>query len=320
MKNIRLVYIGAGALLLLGTVLRLNSILAKPAVMQTADVSDSVPALSAPGVAIPDVAEGQIVINSAGVFRRNAGSAPPVITAQAAVIIDPESAETLLNLNPGMRWPIASLTKLMTAHLVISRMNLAEEYVLFPSDFESGGNSFTQNLVPGAKYSGRDLLRIMLISSSNEAAEAFARTYGRDAFISAMNEEAVAWNLRDTHFADPSGLSAGNQSTAHDMALLGSKVLQLHPEVFRITTEKSAAVTEGRSGSRQVFANVNQLTGRADFLGGKTGTTPQAGENLLALFSYRAHPVMILVFGSADRYKDAKELLNWFTHDFIPGN
>lgn len=320
MKNVRLIYIGAGALLLLGVILRLNSILAKPVVMQTAVVSDSVPALSAPGVAVPDAGGGQAMISSAGVFRRSTGSAPPVLTAQAAVIIDPESTETLLNLNPGMRWPIASLTKLMTAHIVISKMNLAEDYTLLPTDFESGGNSFTQNLAPGAKYSGRDLLRIMLTSSSNEAAEAFARTYGRDAFISAMNAEAAVWGLLDTHFADPSGLSAGNQSTARDMALLGGKVLQLHPEVFRITTGKSATVTEERSGTRQVFANIDQLAGQADFLGGKTGTTPQAGENLLALFSYRAHPVMILVFGSADRYKDAKELLNWFTHDFIPGN
>ncbi len=314
MKTFRLLSTGAAALLVIALGLRLWSAFHPAEPLASADKGN--PSLASVGGI--QSSNGQPEAASGGIFRRVAGTPLPALDAHAALIADPESGEILFNFNPGMRWPMASLTKLMTAHIVLTRMNLDQTYVLAPADFADGQNQLTLALAPGEAYSGKDLLRIMLTSSANEAAECFARYYGRDAFIAAMNAEAAAWNLPDTHFADPSGLSAGNQTTSRDLAALVKNLWQLQPDEFQLTRSASVTVTELKTGRRQVFRSTSEFAGRADYLGGKTGTTPEAGENLLSIFSYDSHPVMIMLFGATGRFAETLSLLDWFKHDFIP--
>ncbi len=249
-------------------------------------------------------------------FRRTRWTPVPALTARGVLIADPTTGETLFRISSGARWPIASLTKLMTAQIVAGAMDQERSITLARPDFADGGNSLTAAMIPGDRYRAADLLRVMLISSSNEAAEAFARTYGRDAFIAAMNARAAEWGLADTHFADPSGISAGNQSTPGDFLGLVRRIWSAHPELFEATRLPSLTVVESRTGESRTFLNTNEFAGRPDFLGGKTGTTPEAGENLLTLFSFGSRPVMILLFGSSDRFRETEALLQWFTHDF----
>lgn len=259
-------------------------------------------------------------ISGSGAFRRTAWTPPPALTAEVALVADPADGGSLYELAPAARWPVASLTKLMTAEIVATGMDLNLPITLEPSDFYYGGNELTRELEAGDTYARNDLLRVMLISSSNEAAEAFARVFGRNRFIDAMNARAAQWGLKDTHFSDPSGISAGNQSTANDFKRLALRVYADDPGLLATTKRTSVSVTEQNSRVVKTFSNTNQFAGRADFLGGKTGTTPEAGENLLTFFSYQGHPVMILVLGSADRYGETAKLFSWFTHDFSSGN
>lgn len=319
MKNLQKLTMGAGALLILALSLRLWGSFLTPHTSSNPGLADMAPALTDPGATGADGSAGP-EFQGGGVFRRVAGTPPPDFSARAMLIADPVSGEILFNFNPGMRWPMASLTKLMTAHIIVSHMDLSRIYTLQSSDFAGGGNSLTASLAPGQRYLGRDLFKVMLVSSSNEAAAAFARTYGEDAFLKAMNDEAAAMGLADTHFADPAGLSAGNQSTARDTAALVARLWKTDPDIFAATRNRAITVYEMNSGAAETFQSTNDFAGQADFLGGKTGTTPEANENLLSLFSYGGHPVMILVFGSENRFAETRAILNWFTHDFIPGN
>jgi D-alanyl-D-alanine carboxypeptidase len=313
------IFIAAGVLLGCFLAFRIGTLFVKTP-GNVAVSSSGEPVLAAPGTLGGNGGTAATASAGQGVFNRVASTPAPTLHAHAALIADPTSGETLYAWNAGMRWPIASLTKLMSATVIRENMSMATMVTLEPRDFEGGGNALTAALQPGNTYRADELLKIMLISSSNEAANAFARVYGEDRFIAAMNAKAAAWNLPNTNFADPSGLSIGNQSTPNEFKTLVMQVWKLHPEIFATTRITRAVVTEWNSGVSQAFENTNQFAGRADFLGGKTGTTPEAGENLVTLFSYRSHPVMILMFGSEDRFIDTDRLFTWFTHDFSPSD
>lgn len=225
-----------------------------------------------------------------------------------------------MNVNPALRWPIASITKLMTAAVVLNKMNPEEIITLTPEDFALGGNSRTQDLQPGNAYRVKDLLKMLLVPSSNEAAEALARSYGREDFIAEMNRTAAAWGLRDTYFRDPAGFAAGNQSTALELKNMVMNIRAPHPDVFRMTEATSVTVTEVISGKKQIFLSTDQFAGRPGFMGGKTGTTPEAGENLVSIWGLAGKPVLVVVFGSTERFKDTEALITWFNHDFGTGN
>jgi len=237
------------------------------------------------------------------------GSQPAAVQARAAAAMDLETGTLLYVLQPDLRWPIASITKLMTAQIILDRMDPDARIVMAPSDFSAGGSGLSASLEPGDQYRAEDLLRVLLLPSSNEAAEAFARTYGRDAFLAAMNSKAAEWGLLHTHFDDPSGLSAANQSTPRELLQLVRRIRLAHPEIFAVTRARTAAVTELSSGALKQFPTTNEFAGRADFLGGKTGTTPEAGDNLVSVFQAGGRIVATVVFGAADRYAATESLL-----------
>lgn len=249
-------------------------------------------------------------------FVRKHWTPVPAISAHAALVADLATGETLMNVNPGLRWPAASLTKIVAADIFLSGLDLATPITLTRSDLAVGGNALTQDLRAGETYKAGELLRIMLISSSNEAAEALARVYGRERLIADMNARAASWGLRDTRFADPSGISADNRTTAEEWKELVRRVRASHPEVFAITRSPSVTVVEVNSGVSRTFLSTNSFAGTAEFLGGKTGTTPEAEENLLSLWNAGGRPVMIIVFGSKNRFVETSDLLTWFTNDF----
>ena len=151
-----------------------------------------------------------------------------------------------------------------------------------------------------------------LDSESERAGEAG----GRSAFIDGLNGLAAEWGLGATHVSDPTGLSIANQSIAENIAALALRIYRDYPEVFATTGLKSAAITETNSKKKTIIANINQFAGRADFLGGKTGYTDEADGNLLSIFSYGRRPVVIVVFGTDDRFGETGKLFEWFKNNF----
>jgi D-alanyl-D-alanine endopeptidase (penicillin-binding protein 7) len=171
-------------------------------------------------------------------------------------------------------------------------------------------------LAAGESYTVKDLLELMLLPSNNQAAEVVAGHYGRVEFVRLMNAKAAEWGMNQTHYAEPTGLSVSNQSTASDLARMMSRVYALYPAILQISRGRKATITEINSGKKTEISSINNFAGRADFLGGKTGFTDEAQGNLISLFSYQNRPLAIIVMGTDDRFGDTEKLLSWFKENF----
>lgn len=243
------------------------------------------------------------------------GAPPPQFSGAASLTADLAKGVIFEAANAGKRWPIASLTKLMTAAVASDKLDAAARITITQEMFAA--DPLEATLAVGGTYSAADLLRVMLLPSSNVAAQALASFYGEGNFLAEMNARAAAWGMNDTHFGDPSGLSAANQSTANDLLKLAQKIYANYPEIFRITRTAQASVTEAGSGKKMLIKSINNFAGNADFIGGKTGYTAEADGNLLSVFQYRkGRPVLILVLGTDDRFSDTQKLYDWFKTNF----
>lgn len=248
------------------------------------------------------------------IFYPTANTPPPQIEAQSAVIADLERGDVYFEVNAGKRWPLASLTKLMTAVVALQETEEEEIVTLLPVDFATESNA--DFLAADETYRAEDAIRMMLLASSNEIARALARSHEFSDFVRRMNMQAAKWGLEDTFFSEPAGLSPANQSTGNDLRKFVYHLYTAYPEVFRLTRQPKVGVTELRSGETKTVLSNNLFAGRIDFLGGKTGFTDDAGGNLISLFSHERRPLVIIVMGTADRFGDTEKLLQWFAHGF----
>ena len=234
-------------------------------------------------------------------------AAQPKISAQIFLVKFLNSNTTLKQLKSQNRWPIASLTKLMTALIAVEKIDLDSEIELSKKAVESEGT--IGDFESGEIYKARDLLKAMLVLSSNDAAAALAESIGIDKF--AMDKRAAELGMEDTNFNDPTGLSYLNQSTANDLSKLVDYIYFHHPEIFDFTKEKTISILELGKGQTKILNSVNEFSGQPNFLGGKTGFIDESKGNLISLFndSFGRGPILIIVLGSEDRFGDTLWLL-----------
>lgn len=227
-----------------------------------------------------------------------------------------DDAQPLLARAHERRWPMASVTKLMTAIVVAEHFD--REQVIPMTDAIVATEGAVGEFVVHEEFVCDDLLAAMLVGSSNDAAEAFAQTYGRDAFIRLMNEKAAELRMFDTTYADPSGLSDLGLSTPRDLFTLIAFVHAQHDELLAITARPSVVISDVRFDRARSVSSTNAFTrtddalhgARAiDFVGGKTGYTTAAIGNLVSLFSVDGRMLAIVVMGSRDRFGDTHRLL-----------
>lgn len=262
---------------------------------------------------LPKSVEKALPELSAANSRAAAKREKPASGASIALAVDIGSGRMLYSESSDRRWPMASLTKLMTA--IIATDSYSSEDTI-QADFDPAplvGTGGAGTVSPGEKFSVRDLLGMTLVSSSNEAAEALAANYpgGRAAFIAAMNAQAKEWGLENTNYGDPTGLSVVNQSTPSDLERLVVKIYAEYPDILDITRKRTWTATELTTRRKRTVTTTNSFAGQADFLGGKTGYTDDAGGNLISLFSLNRSPVFILVMGAEDRFGATREIVNW---------
>ena len=239
---------------------------------------------------------------------------PPVLHDAALLAADLKTGTVYGAVNADRRWPTASLTKLMSGTIIEDKFDPNTRIAITENMFAADPQE--QTLVVGGTYTVSDLLHLMLLPSSNVAAEAVATFYGRDAFLSEMNARAAAWGMEDTHFNDPSGISAGDQSTANDFLKLAQKIYAGYPQIFQITRALQFSITEQGSSKKILIKSINSFAGGADFVGGKTGHTDEAGGNLLSVFRDGSRTFFIVVLGSDDRFGDTRKLHDWLEANF----
>ncbi len=254
---------------------------------------------------------------SGSVYTRIATTSIPVFERESYVVRDVTNGVTLASMNQNDRWPTASLTKLMTATLVLDHFSMNTEITITPKMMAIDPTQVALQI--DGTYTVYDLLHAMLMPSNNVAAEAFADYYGYNSFMAAMNARAAAWGMTNTHFDDPSGLSSANESSAHDLAILASHVYQNYPEILAISNTPTFTLTNLATGQTHEIASINEFAGTPGFIGGKTGYIPEARDNLISLFRVDGHPLLIVVLGAKDtaaRFSDTTALLDWVRTDY----
>lgn len=256
-------------------------------------------------------------LNSGFIFEyHNSKIIEPQISAKIALVADLESKDILWGKNLDRRWPIASLTKLITAAYVLKNFDPKTKIVI--SAEKNLNNQATNTLIifNGETYLVSDLVKLMLLSSSNEAAESLANLENRDNFILGMNNLVKEWGANFTYFIDPTGLSMSNQSTAYDLLNIVYKIKEEYPDILNWSLLPSIKIKELNSQKLKKISNIHPFAGISNFLGGKTGYIPEARQNLISVFNLEGKKIVIMVLGSNDRAEDTKLILEWFKSNF----
>lgn len=244
---------------------------------------------------------------------RPAAAAPaPGLSAPSAILVQPQTGDVVLARGADRRRPIASITKLMTALLALERRRLSDRmttvgYAANPAESLAGFGA-------GEQVTTADLVRALLVASGNDAAATVAVNVGGTTrrFVRLMNQRARRAGLTRTRFDDPIGLSAGNTSTARDLAKLA--LLVRRSAFARAVMDRPVVVL--RSGDRvRTLANRNTLVGAVPWVSGvKTGHTISAGWCLVGSGSRDGVELVSVVLGTpseASRNADTLALLRW---------
>ncbi|HYL18288.1 MAG TPA: D-alanyl-D-alanine endopeptidase [Burkholderiales bacterium] len=240
------------------------------------------------------------------------------LRSSSAVVVDQEEGRLLYAKNPDSVMSIASITKLMTAMVVIdSGAPLDATLTIEYADVDTLKGS-SSRLRVGTRLTRSEMLKLMLMSSENRAAAALARSHpqGRQAFVDAMNEKARALGMDDTRFLDPTGLNPKNRSTAYDLALMVNAGYQ-YPLIRNYSTSIEHSVElPGRYRRELEFHNTNGLVAsrRWDIGLSKTGYISEAGRCLVLQATIAAKPVIIVLldsFGQFSRIADANRIKRW---------
>ncbi|OGE83252.1 MAG: hypothetical protein A3B10_01185 [Candidatus Doudnabacteria bacterium RIFCSPLOWO2_01_FULL_44_21] len=237
---------------------------------------------------------------------------PPNLSAKAALVYDLGSGSILYSKNLDEKLPIASLTKLMTALIVAGHVGFEDIVSIRKNDQTIIGASM--GLMVGEKIQVQNLLRGMLISSSNDAALALANFTATtpEAFVQMMNDRAVSLGLTATKFANPIGWdSDDNYSNTLDLVKISQEFLK-DPMLSEIvqTKETVVASVDGKYVHKLLTTN-KLLLENPEIRGIKTGFTSKALGNLMILSDYNNRQIITIVLGSQNREVDSQELLNW---------
>jgi D-alanyl-D-alanine endopeptidase (penicillin-binding protein 7) len=238
-----------------------------------------------------------------------------VLRSASALVLDQGTGECLIQKQADAILPIASITKIMTAMVVLdAKMDLQESLTIVPEDVDTLRHSRSRLPVNTTLTRG-DALRLALLASENRAAHALGRTYpgGLHTFVADMNAKARSLGLIDTHFEEPSGISNGNTSTARDLARMVDAAY--HYRLIReSTTCKEITIHSGRRTLQ--FRNTNHLIRNPRWQIGlsKTGFIDEAGRCLVMQSQVGKRPVLIVLLdaqGKLTRYGDANRIKHW---------
>ena len=273
------------------------------------------------------------VVNAQSVTRTSSGPArtsfgqraglhdtadPLDLRSSVALVIDQDTQQVLFSKNPDAVLPIASITKLMTAMVVLEAGQSLDEQLAITEDDVDTEKGSGSRLRVGSSLSRGDMLHLALMASENRAANALGRHYpgGLKDFVDAMNRKARSLGMTNTRYAEPTGLSSANQSSAHDLSVL-VRAASEHQLIRELSTTADASVNVG-SRSLQ-FRNTNGLIRNPSWEIGlqKTGYISEAGRCVVMQAQLAGRKLIMVLLDSAGRYSrigDAERLRNWITH------
>ena len=222
----------------------------------------------------------------------------PRLYSYSALAVDASNGQILVSKNPHTKMPIASISKLMTAMVLLDSGANLDDYITISQDDVDTLKNTSSRLRVGMQLKRSDLLLLALMSSENRAAHALARTAypgGINVFIKKMNEKCEALGMTNSQFYDPTGLTKSNQSTAQDLAKMVQAAFR-YPQIREATTTKGADVQLGKNYVHH-YLNSDALVraGNLQIALSKTGFINEAG-HCLVLYSVVDKQPIIMVF------------------------
>lgn len=259
---------------------------------------------------------GSITNSVGGAFtqdtaKEDENTAPSLLEvfAEAAVSVktDLNNDTVVFEKLPEVSLPIASLTKLMTAIIALDNYDMAQKIIV--SEKADLQEPMRTDVKFGDETSVENLLKIMLVGSSNKSAYALAEQLGIEKFVGKMNEKAKKLGMKNTRYADPTGLSSQNISTANDLVKLSKNILKNYPKIAQISRIQQLSVP-----GFGTITNTDQLLGEIpEVVCSKTGFTTQAKGCLLLVISNKdsGDYLINVVLGADDRFSEMRKIINW---------
>jgi len=240
---------------------------------------------------------------------------PLSLQSAVALVVDQHSGEVLFEKNSHAVLPIASISKLMTAIVVLDAgLPLDEMLEISAADVDTERNTRSR-LRTGTRLTRDELLHLSLMSSENRAAHALGRHYpgGMPAFVAQMNRKALELGMTSTGFVEPTGLSSSNVSSAHDLALL-VQAASRYPLIREYSTASALSVDTGYRTEN--YRNTNRLVDRSDWEIGlqKTGFISEAGNCVVMQTWIDSRPVVLVLLDAtqrAARISDSMRIREW---------
>ncbi len=236
------------------------------------------------------------------------------ITAESYLAINLSDNSVVFKKNIDQLYPIASITKLMTAVIAFENIDINQTITLTEKMLEPLG--YSPSLFLGLDVSAKNLLRASLIQSTNDASESLTYFLEKGKFLALMNQKAKKLNMVNTFFYDSHGLNPSNRSTAPDIAKLLTYIYENHPEILNISKDDNFWLSN-QAGRLLKFKNVNNFYQIPEFIGGKTGYLPEAKQTLASLFNLNEDPIAIILLYSKNRQTDILKILNWFENNSV---
>jgi len=234
----------------------------------------------------------------------------PEINAKSAISVESnlDNANNIIfDKDSNVQLPIASLTKLMTAVIVLDNYKLSDAVTI--DKVADSQDAEKQDVKFGDKMPVENFLYIMLVGSSNKSAYALSELMGEPKFVGLMNQKAKDLGLQNTFFADPTGLSPENVSTAGDLAKLAEYILKNYPLIADISKVKEFDIP-----GFGIFKNTDELLSELpDAICSKTGFTNAVnGCLLLAINNPKNNDYLInIILGADDRFAEMRKLIDW---------
>ena len=246
----------------------------------------------------------------------------PGLRSASALVIDQSSGAVLFEKNANVQVPIASITKLMTAMVVLdAKPDLQEVLTIGEEDVDALKGTHSRLRV-GTRLTRDEMLRLALMASENRAASSLSRNYpgGRSTFVAAMNQKATELGLTETRFEDPTGLTAANVSSARDLTKMVATAHR-YPLIREFSTTAEYQVTI--AGRPQAFHNTNSLVRSDNWEIGlsKTGYFNEAGKCLVMQAWLNNKPLIIVLLdscGKMTRGADANRIKRWIESAALP--
>ena len=257
-----------------------------------------------------------LVENTTAQISEQAAIAGPLLSSQAALIMNSKTGEVLYQKNINRVMPIASISKLMAAMVVLDgNLNMNEQITITDNEIDRLKGT-SSRLSIGTTLTRKELLHLGLMSSENRAIHALGRTYpgGMSAFVSAMNAKAQSLGMSNTRFYEPTGLDSRNVSTASDLSKMVSAASDY--SVIRQNSVSNSGSVYTSAGRQQSYKNSNALVreGSWNIDLQKTGYIRESGRSMVVKARISNQPITIVLLNSPSsttRVNDARQIESW---------